>query len=530
MLTRNIKVYGEDADGWGGQIMATDLMEGDGTMREGYLIMDNVQVYNCSQKDTFKSAIRFDGAYGSSNTSSSITNCAVHNGLDWGLSILGSRNIKVHNSHFVGWRAVGVRIDTASNITFTDNFVGDVRRRKLNVLGMFIDKEACIAYGSYESEKTGTVTRDMTFTGNTAAGCPFAGIIGPGEDCDENDPVQFKNNIAHSIDGYGIYAYANPASTTASTCFSFGYATAYKTVQASIFAMPNTKLLKAHHLTALDSQKGISLNTGGSEKDDVEIILSDSFFFGETAANDCPSIAEGKCVCQQKYTFMNGQNMNDMKSLMPTGASELPLYKSHGEGNWGGKITINNCNFSKFQGLSACGEKSTLLASNPGSSDKIPPHFFNNCVLEDVDDNGFAFLIKPNPGWANVKDCGNFPCTAPNNLIFSFAGTTWKGTTPTSTPEAFVVIPNEATVGGTYSSCVERPDQQAYICEMDNIGMMMFENLDDDAWDRAIQPVFLLNAATGFNNTLNAMMDHIWDTFYTGQRRMARFPTALATG
>ena len=56
---------------------------------------------------------------------------------------------------------------------------------------------------------------------------------------------------------------------------------------------------------------------------------------------------------------------------------------------------------------------------------------------------------------------------------------------------------------------------------------MMFENLDDDAWDRAIQPVFLKNEETGFNNTLNAMMDHIWDTFYTGQRRMARFPAAM---
>ena len=57
----------------------------------------------------------------------------------------------------------------------------------------------------------------------------------------------------------------------------------------------------------------------------------------------------------------------------------------------------------------------------------------------------------------------------------------------------------------------------------------MFENLDDDAWDRAIQPVILLNKETGFNNTLNAMMDHIRDTFYTGQKRMARFPTALLT-
>lgn len=60
--------------------------------------------------------------------------------------------------------------------------------------------------------------------------------------------------------------------------------------------------------------------------------------------------------------------------------------------------------------------------------------------------------------------------------------------------------------------------------------MLQFENLDDDAWDRAIQPVFLKNADTGFNNTVNAMMDHIWDTFYTGQKRLARFPTALLTG
>ena len=150
---------------------------------------------------------------------------------------------------------------------------------------------------------------------------------------------------------------------------------------------------------------------------------------------------------------------------------------------------MNNCKFSKFLGKSKCGERATLIARNPSSPDKIPPHFFNNCVLEDVDDSGFAFLEKPNPGWANVKDCGNFPCTAPNNAIFSFADTTYKGITPTSTPSAFVIVPDDETVGGTYGNCVHRPEQQAYICEADNIGLMMFENLDVDAWDRAIQPV-----------------------------------------
>jgi len=97
------------------------------------------------------------------------------------------------------------------------------------------------------------------------------------------------------------------------------------------------------------------------------------------------------------------------------------------------------------------------------------------------------------------------------------------------TPD-FVIVPDDKAVGGTYGNCAHKPQQQIYVCQANNIGMMMFENLDDDAWDRAIQPVFLLNSEYGFNNTLNAMMVHIWDTFYTGQRRMARFPAALATG
>lgn len=91
-------------------------------------------------------------------------------------------------------------------------------------------------------------------------------------------------------------------------------------------------------------------------------------------------------------------------------------------------------------------------------------------------------------------------------------------------------MPNDETVGGTYPNCVHMNAQQIYVCQINNIGMFQFENLDVDGWDRAIQPVFLLNEETGFNNTVNAMMDHIWDTFYTGQRRMPRFPIAMATG
>jgi hypothetical protein len=60
-LTRNVKIVGNDSDSWGGQIMVSDNIEESGVKRSGQLVLDSVEIYNCSQRNTFKSAIRFEG-------------------------------------------------------------------------------------------------------------------------------------------------------------------------------------------------------------------------------------------------------------------------------------------------------------------------------------------------------------------------------------------------------------------------------------------------------------------------------------
>jgi len=40
--------------------MVSDNVEDTGVKRSGQLIFDNVEIYNCSQRNTFKSAIRFE--------------------------------------------------------------------------------------------------------------------------------------------------------------------------------------------------------------------------------------------------------------------------------------------------------------------------------------------------------------------------------------------------------------------------------------------------------------------------------------
>ena len=48
LLSRNIKIAGEDIESWGGQIVTSDTIEGDLTMRHGQVFMDSVELYNMS--------------------------------------------------------------------------------------------------------------------------------------------------------------------------------------------------------------------------------------------------------------------------------------------------------------------------------------------------------------------------------------------------------------------------------------------------------------------------------------------------
>jgi len=56
-LSRNIKIIGEELDKWGCQILTADIMEIDGTFREGRTTLDSVEILYGGQKDTRHAAL-----------------------------------------------------------------------------------------------------------------------------------------------------------------------------------------------------------------------------------------------------------------------------------------------------------------------------------------------------------------------------------------------------------------------------------------------------------------------------------------
>jgi len=91
--------------------------------RTGSLLVDNIEVENCSQIDTFNAAIRFEGA---TKKHSSVTSSTFHSGLGWGAAITNSANIFMKDNIWFNFRPIGVAIDFSRNITFDNNVVGKI--------------------------------------------------------------------------------------------------------------------------------------------------------------------------------------------------------------------------------------------------------------------------------------------------------------------------------------------------------------------------------------------------------------------
>lgn len=60
-------------------------------------------------------------------------------------------------------------------------------------------------------------------------------------------------------------------------------------------------------------------------------------------------------------------------------------------------------------------------------SDYHPMVEFYDSEFTNVDGDAFAYLMPPPAGWANIKDCGEFPCTAPLNALLTFENTQFFG-------------------------------------------------------------------------------------------------------
>lgn len=159
---------------------------------------------------------------------------------------------------------------------------------------------------------------------------------------------------------------------------------------------------------------------------------------------------------------------------------------------------------------------------------------FTDCEFINVEEGAMAYFEAPDDSWANLSDCGDFPCSGPLNTFLYLNDATFSGdTTPTVTFSDQYLLPNNPGFSPYVDGgCIYTELMNGYVCSAvaTDLGMLIFESLDDDSWDRSLQPIYMEMDGTDQNNVVNAFMDKVWDTFYTGQVRMSRFPVVVDPG
>jgi len=219
-------------------------------------------------------------------------------------------------------------------------------------------------------------------------------------------------------------------------------------------------------------------------------------------------------------------------------SSALPVYKIKSAGSWGGRFESDGMDFYNFHPKTLCDAKQRAIALNKYASDYIPVHEFKNSRFEGVTDAALAFFYKPPQGWSNISDCGEFPCTGPSNVVMKFTNSLGSVATTftivsdlpdsVSTLQTGTEIFSGQKAPESYNGCEYHSDWDAWECSDRKIGVLLFESLDGDTWDRSVQPINITEevdySENRYNNILNSAMDHVWDGFYTGQLRLSRFP------
>jgi len=113
--------------------VTSDWQEANNEYRVGETYFDNVEIYNCSQYDTYKAALRFEGA---KLGKSQVSNSAIHHGLGIAIHVEFAENVVIRNNNIYNFQKYGINIMTSKNVHIDQNWLFAVYSRNISTRDM----------------------------------------------------------------------------------------------------------------------------------------------------------------------------------------------------------------------------------------------------------------------------------------------------------------------------------------------------------------------------------------------------------
>lgn len=129
-------------------------------------------------------------------------------------------------------------------------------------------------------------------------------------------------------------------------------------------------------------------------------------------------------------------------------------------------MTVESVTWKDFD-TRQCGEGKVpkAIKMHSDSSDLVMVHTFRDITLHNVQNANFLYLDNPLDEWAQVAQCGDFPCTGRKNVLFKFEGgvNVVNSNLLLFTDLSFTIISNNQDV--TNDNCLLNPIWNAQVCE-----------------------------------------------------------------
>lgn len=271
-------------------------------------------------------------------------------------------------------------------------------------------------------------------------------------------------------------------------------------------------------MTMMDNLYGFGMRLGAGDKDNSALIdINNNIIYGELPIPDCPDSNNGDyCWKKNKEALMPGA-FNKAKGNHAK-SDELPYMKITGN-SWSGRTHFSN-NLIKNFDKTKMGKKMVVLGSSPYDSDYTQTNYFFDNKFENIGEESFAWLSSPDPSWARLDlGCGNYPCTAPHQVLNRFVRNQYTGTVPKNMASTFQLIADNPGFSKFLKphkgGCIKKEKWNAYMCDEPKLSILIFESNDYDAWDRSMQPIYLNEEGTEQKNNLNSYLDHSWQGIYS---------------
>ncbi|XP_067676837.1 fibrocystin-L-like isoform X2 [Haliotis asinina] len=573
LLTRNIKIIGEDYSGlyresFGARVMVATSTRANGTEAySGVAKVKNVEFYHTGQEGYTSSydprfSLAFIGIRNNDVRLSYVSYCSFHHGFAPAVGIFGVKDVLIDNNvvhHTVGSGIISDSVNTEliKNLVTLTLWPGSYQDRA---------ESANIKFdGAIDVMKaTKAVLKNNVMSGSERSGLRFRG-----EEC--SGESAWTGNEVHS-GMIGITMFITDEDVVSKTCIYFANFVLWRNYDYGLY-YNQVASLKARFITSIENGIGIFPMVVGPgalshQTSDKFVEVSDSMFVGQTPSFDCnvhkiDTSDENWRFSSQARSFTRSGTVSMVGLLFPqfTGggnaAPEMALTNVMSYNSLSGIMTIKDVVFARFN-ASCETRQNVAITSNKNNDDLQHPINLEKLTFYNTPKNNRAYYHHPNVGKVNPSDCVDMDCDAMKKLIirdmdgsllgspgsiisrseWEWNGDRRRGLGDYRIPKQMLtdlsgnrinvsqIAPNKGIVRN--AQCAFYDPWNAYEChEIDHV-MLVIENMDEDTELRRLSPVAILS--NQYVDLINGPQDHGWCAGYTCQKRISTFHALIPEG